>query len=561
MLADKYKPNSQKSLFHKDVVAHIRKWIKVLTENKDGNFKQIMLLHGPIGCGKSVTVDVLFKQFNVIKIDSDSVRVGSDVMASLVNYNDKTLENLGGKKPVDKHNIVFIDNIELCEKTLVGFVKSVHAHFNVPILLLCNDTRLLQYLKFETSDLTVFKFPSPSLLELNKLVIHISDTEDLKLAKSCIKELIGKCNNDTRQLFFFLDQWKLTLSSFLDSCVSHPTTASIDALFKTFLGNLAIKNTDIDLCTKLDTLFQKSFTIDDSYHIALSEPQTISNTIFQNYPLMLHENNKSVHQTAADISDSISTSNVFAVKLYNDQLWELYADYTTFSCVAPAHYTRQIIGGCNNYSAFKDMSYNFLGSFEEVKRVSSNNLFCHKINPTKEIATNILHAETCFFLVSNILRLIQRLVQHFDSQKKGKNTSKKEKMDICRALENENNSSSRNDMNKLTEYVYAYKLFEIANIDDIYLNKKEFISTFLDSFSDKELHYIDQIDLRILKRLLNIFTFNEGNKLLKSHVEMSLKYHILKRFASDVQKCSVSHTPTNFSLEALSEDLSNIWNI
>lgn len=557
-LAEKFKPTSQKTLFHKDIVAHIRKWIKQLAEITDNNYKLVLLLYGPIGCGKSVTVDVLFKPFNVVQIDADSLRTGSEttIHTSLLNYYDKTLVGALNSKEKVKNNVVVIDNIELCEKSIASFVNSIHQRFNIPVVLLCNDPKLVQGLKFEDSSLTLFQFPAPSLLELNKLAMDICQTEKLHLGKSHLKELITKSENDARQLFFFLDQWKLTLSGASNS------SRNPDDLFKAFSSTLAVKNTDIDLVSKINYLIAPTTTIDDSYNTALSEPQTICNTLFQNYPIILSNHNDL--SLASSVVDSISQSNEFAVKLYSDQMWDLYEDYSTFACVCPAHFIRQStdIQEHTTFAPFKDMSYNFLGSFEEVKRVSFSNMFCPRLNPTKKVAVCVLQASTCFTLVSNILCIVDRLVAHFDSQKKGKNTSKKEKMDLCKALE----SDQSIDMNKLTELVYDYKLFEISAIDDIYTSKKEFISAFsddthLDTHIDLHTKYTGKIDLRILKRLLNIFTFNEGNKRLKSHVEMATKYHILKRFASDLKECSASHTPTNFSIESLTEDLSNIWNI
>lgn len=572
LLADKFKPTSQKSLFHKDIVAHIRKWIKHLTEIKDNNYKIILLLYGPIGCGKSATIDVLFKPFNIINIDSDSIRTGiektSETLSSLLNYYDKTLCSSLDSKEKSKNNIVVIDNIELCEKNISSFVNSVHQHFNIPIVLLCNDPKLVQNSKFDTPNTTTFKLPSPSLLELNKLSTEVCSIEKLHLNKTQIKELINKCNSDARQLLFFLDQWKLALKG----STSVPNDTSVNALFKTFSSTLAVKNTDIDLCSKINYLVAPTTTIDDSYHIALSEPQTISNTLFQNYPsFLLHAQFTNEHDShdnctadiTAEIADSISLSNEFSVKLYSDQMWELYEDYTTFGCVAPAHYLRKLslpLRQSSNVCPFKDVSYNFIGSFEEVKRVSSANMFCTKVNPCKQVSTNMLAASTSFSLVANIICLVDRLVTHFDSQKKGKNTSKKEKMDICKALQN----SGHDDMKKLADLVYSYKLFEILQIDTLYSNKKELFAAFGENADDHDMvtKYIAQIDLRILKRLMNIFTFDEGHKKLKSHVEMGLKYNILQRFVGDLQASfAAGHTPTVFSIEALTEDLSNIWNI
>ena len=70
LLCDKYKPNTQKSLFHKDLVNHIRKWIINLEQCVElkQTAKHILFLSGPIGSGKSVCVDVLFKNFELINV-------------------------------------------------------------------------------------------------------------------------------------------------------------------------------------------------------------------------------------------------------------------------------------------------------------------------------------------------------------------------------------------------------------------------------------------------------------------------------------------------------------
>ena len=103
MFAEKYKPTIQKSLFHKDIVNHIRKWIKMLESNNEYNIslKQILFLQGPIGCAKSVTVECLFKAFNLIDIDLDILSSNertNDVINSIVDFNLVTLENTFNKR-------------------------------------------------------------------------------------------------------------------------------------------------------------------------------------------------------------------------------------------------------------------------------------------------------------------------------------------------------------------------------------------------------------------------------------------------------------------------------
>ena len=95
MFSQKYKPTTQKSLFHKDVVNHIRKWIQDIEYKYETvkDVKQILFLNGPVGCGKSVTVECLFKGYNLINIDSDNLRNSDKIQESLqqiISFNNIT---------------------------------------------------------------------------------------------------------------------------------------------------------------------------------------------------------------------------------------------------------------------------------------------------------------------------------------------------------------------------------------------------------------------------------------------------------------------------------------
>ena len=60
MLDKLYTPKLQKSLFNKDCVEDIKKWIKQINED-DAIKNRILFINGKNGCGKSATIRVLFK--------------------------------------------------------------------------------------------------------------------------------------------------------------------------------------------------------------------------------------------------------------------------------------------------------------------------------------------------------------------------------------------------------------------------------------------------------------------------------------------------------------------
>ena len=178
MIADKYKPTTQKSLFHKDIINHIRKWIKMIEDYAEDkkSVKNILFLHGPVGCSKTVTVECLFKSYNVIEIDSDMLRSAdkiSDCLQSIVGFNEITLSNIdkwNHKNKRDKSNVVFIDNLELCDRGIESFIDTLHNknNINVPIILVCNNSKFRDMFA-NNVNCTFIEFKKPSLLELTKL--------------------------------------------------------------------------------------------------------------------------------------------------------------------------------------------------------------------------------------------------------------------------------------------------------------------------------------------------------------------------------------------------------
>ena len=70
---------------------------------------------------------------------------------------------------------------------------------------------------------------------------------------------------------------------------------------------------------------------------------------------------------------------------------------------------------------------------------------------------------------------------------------------------------------------------------------------------------LSEIDLKVFKRLLNIFTMNDKHKCFKSHIETSIQYKILgflvKNYIDEPSK--ISYDINNI----LTEDLNKIWNL
>lgn len=570
MFSQKYKPTTQKSLFHKDVVNHIRKWIQDIEYKHETvkDVKQILFLNGPVGCGKSVTVECLFKGYNLITIDSDNLRNSDKIQESLhqiISFNNITLSNIdkwNHKNKRDKNNIVFIDNIELCERGIESFVNLIYTNdINVPIILICNTTRYKDIFS-NYKNCKFIDFKNVSLLEISKLIDDINKQEKLNLDKTMSKQIIEKSQNDIRQLLFILEQWNIT--------------KDLNISFSKFIDTIDFKYTDEDLSTKMRYIFKPTepFNIVKLHNKFSCEPHLISNTIYQNYANITSDNIYKLSETNDKLNtlsekdnldilnnmvkaiDNISSSNIIHNEIYENQNWQLYDDYIHQSCIIPTYYLQQnnkIIfkdnnnfNGKLNFNLFKDISYNFINSYNEVKNICKKNTHSIKFD-TSEINKNlnaILEPQNCFYIVDILLQNMKILNNYFDTNKKGKNTTKKEKLEL---YNNISDPVVKNALDKIFQIIYDYKLFEI-DVDDLHKLKNGGEEMINKSFQ--------KINLRVLKRLLNIFTFSDNNKIFKSNIETSLQYKILQHLIANLNNNNKILINT---VEEMTIDLDKIW--
>jgi DNA polymerase III delta prime subunit len=566
MFSQKYKPTTQKLLFHKDVVNHIRKWIQTIEYKYETikDVKQILFLNGPVGCGKSVTIECLFKGYNLVNIDSDNLRNNdrvNETLQQVIDFSSITLANIdkwNHKNKKDKNNIVFIDNIELCERGIESFVNLIYTrNINVPIILICNTTKYKDIFS-SYKNCTFIDFKHPSLLEMSKLIIDINKEERLNLEKDMIKQIIEKSQNDIRQIIFILEQWNISKGS--------------KVLFSKFIDTIDFKYTDDDLSKKMDYIFKSrgQFDFNKVYNKFLCEPHIVSNTIFQNYVNItldstsrvseISETNKfsnkddlNILDNMVKVMDNISYSNIIHNEIYEHQQWQLYDEYINSSCIIPTYYLQKnneiIFKELDmnyriNFNSFKDISYNFINSYNEVKNICKKNTHYSKfdINETNNNANSIFYPLNCFYIVNILLDNMKILNIYFDKNKKGKNTTKKEKLEL---YNNMNDIEVINALDKIFQIIYDYKLFEIDNLDKLKKDGDEIIKK-----------NFQKINLRVLKRLLNIFTFDDNNKIFKSNIETSLQYKILEHLINNSNYNKVTNVNT---VDEMTIDLDKIW--
>lgn len=553
-LSDKYYPRLQKDFFNKKSIDLIKDWTKInLTNNETDDYKKILCIIGPIGVGKTVTINNLFSGYNLIKLDSEIFRTNektTDTIKSLVHFKSKTLVDIDkwdSKRYKMKNNVLFIDNIELYDKSITNFIELLYNKYNVniPLITITNNVKNKEYFNEFTDNTTFISFLKPTTNDLFKLIEKIDEFSSFNDCKIIKNKIVEKSENDIRQLFYILEQ--------LNGSLKNNSNCDISSL----IDEMESKITDIDLSEKMSCLITNNLiNVEKRYIISTSEPQLITYSIYQNYLNVLDKYSKIQNDidTASNIMDSISFSNTIFSCIYDEQNWELYDNFIMSGSVIPSKILNININTdiniINELNTFKDVSYNFSNSLNEVTEIHrNNNGHSHLIDKNHIFRNNELFTNDTFIIIKTVIYCINEINDFFYINKRGKNTTKKEKFKIYDLIEKDKKVKKMLDY--VSDFIYFYKIFEI-DINNILLNKNEYLD------KEKRQQNINLVDIRIFKRLLNIFTFDNSNKLLKSHIETSIQYNIFTKVINNIPVNKVKEVD---EIEKLITDIETIWNL
>lgn len=540
MLCDTYTPQTQKALFNQKCVSEIKKFIKDNLNNTKREYKQILFLNGPSGCGKTSTINVLFKNYNIINLDSDNIRVIDnipDIVSGVPAFDSQSLLFLE-KKPSKSHlgNLLLIKNAQHCEKSLSTFLEHLYVKCkrNIPIII-SNDKQSFRQKFKQDFPITFVDFQKPTVKELTQLINTINTDNKFGLSESEINKIIETSLFDIHQIFHILQYIKIN---------KHIDINCIDNLKK---------DHDIDLYEKLQYLFDfdKKYDFQNLDDITNADSYVISNSIFQNYPnLFIQEPNKKlddleiIHQL--DIMSNIA--DTFCIE--SDDCYEInnieslnYNSYNVTNCIHPVykiHKYKETYGtkvnklDQNNIDYFKNFSYNYLNSFDELKSLtlaSNNNLNGVNENENRQM---IHHNKTeLWIIIQSVIEYISNINKILDIKKR--NVQVEEYLKIIKKDER-----ISTQLQFIIDIIWSYSLFETNdNINKIKYKKDEIT-----------------IDIRIFKRFINIFSLSNTSKLVKMQTENVIKYELTQKIISMQNEKII----TNKShIENLTYDLCDIW--
>jgi len=384
----------QKDLFNKTIVT------KLKTSLKEIRYPNLIYIWGPIGCGKSETINVLCKSWNITTIDPDRLRKNEEF--------DQIIKNLIHSRGISawkclkgsssKNELFLLDGIQICEKTIRSFVQILIENKLQITVVMISTKEIKSISSMETVD--NFSFPRPSLLELFRLAF--SKRPDL--SKDTLEEIVKRSNYDIRQLLVFLKE----------------NTVANESIVQ-----------DYDLQEKIEMILaDKKRDIDFIYSLGSSEPGILSNSIFSNY---LHTKEQPF-ENWEKIIDSLSLSDL-ASSGTSINNWESADIVTTFGCVIPHYYTSELqtenyigIGsstgkGTSHYKSYEEIIINKWIKDEKldnlVDYIISNNLFT-KSSPPVQISFTFPSQLRIKLPKSMRIKILENIQSKLTSNKKNK---------------------------------------------------------------------------------------------------------------------------------------------
>lgn len=527
MLASKYKPTNQKNLFNPVCVNNIKKWLKNLSSGE--HYKKILFIYGSDGCGKTATLDLLLKNYNIFNIDQDNVRVNDvieDFINTLPDFNTNSIQSLY-KNSLMGNIILLDDNMKNYDKVINNIIENVYDIHkkNIPMIICCSD-QSIRY-KFKSSyEITFIDFNKLDHGELITLIKKIFKDKKKQITDENINHIIETSQYNLHQVYHIIEHI-LTLN---DTNLSDHLN----------LDNLK-KDNDEDLSKRVQRLFDISKPYDFSYLYELIDVDTyvVNSNIFQNY-LKFYDlyKNDETQQDILNRLNHISLSCDSFTKNTYDHVFDTDTNYSVVQGIKPLYYLHEYKNKYfpenkfdlqDSLEHFSGHSYNYIVNYNELDNFMSesfNNL-------------NTDNNKICILNKNSLWEYINIMNQKLKLIHKCLNIKKRNvKYDVYIDLLKTHNLHDHYMF--IIDTIWNYALFETnPNILKIKYKKEDIT-----------------INLRIFKRLINIFSLENNNCVLKTYVENLIKEDLILKI---IELQNKNNLIVDDNINNMMYDLSDLW--
>lgn len=532
MLSTLYKPTNQKNLFNQSCVTNIKKWLKHLNGDSVRIYKKILFIYGPDGCGKSSTLDLILKTYNVYSIDQDQIKV-NDIMTDFINtlpdYNTSSIQSIIQKNNVTG-NIILIDDCKSNEKTILNFIENLYeiVKKNIPLIICCSDYSLRQ--KFKTSnDIIFIDFDHVSKSELKILIERIFHDKKKEITNDNINHIIETSQYNLHQVYY----------------ISEHILSLQDINQQLNLENLK-KDVDIDLNERIRKLFDinQEYNFSRIYQLMDVDTYVVNANIFQNY-LKFYDINHDDNQTELIKLDYMALSCDSFISTIYDNIYDFDTNFNIMNGMKPLYYIhdyKQKYQEKKNYVDLDSVNKKLSESLEHYSGHTHNYIInLNELNQYMSESFNNLNTENnkiCLLNKANLWEFMNIINNNLSLIHKCLNIKKRNvKYDTYIDILKTNDLYNKYIF--IIDIIWNYALFETnPNVLKIKYKKEDI-----------------NINLRIFKRLVNIFTVGEIHTI-KTNIENIIKEDLITRII-DLQ--NKNNLISDNNVNNMMYDLSDIW--
>ena len=314
MLTHKYKPDILENIIgNKTCVNSIQNWFENWYPLKTNTKDVCALLSGSNGIGKTLTIELLIKKYNL-----NPISLNPDEKTDKEHIVNVILPSIQRQKSItNKQNIFVIHDIDCYDD--YGFISSIvncMKETKIPVIATCNN-RYDQSLKPLILYCLDIKFQKPNATDIVKFVKPILKKETISMSDANLNQLIEDSNCDIRNILNNLE----LLGGNVNTNTKDKTNSNVFEVTKQFMSQ------SVELNDKQILFWMNN----DILPLMIHENYPLNNIKMKNEGSYLHNIAESIH--------SLSDIDLFEKDIHMNGNWELmpYTAWFSINSVANCH--------------------------------------------------------------------------------------------------------------------------------------------------------------------------------------------------------------------------------
>jgi len=312
MLSQIYKPTDISGIIgNKKNIDAIQKWILNIETNTK-NTKKCLLISGNSGIGKTLSVELIFKnlKYNIVDLNSDEER-DKEYIKKNIKPMLQVVKNVFGKK-----NALVVNDLDcLSDHGFISALIECIKETKIPIICTCND-RYNQAFKTFATYCEDIKFKNPSTNEVYNFINPIYKKEKILISEINARILIENSNNDVRNTLNNLQLYNHTCEMKFDKD-------------KTQIGIFDMANIMLSQISDFETKY-KTFWLDSDLSPLMTHENYITN-------IMKSKSNDETNKLK-DLDNLFAAANCLSnIDLFESDIeatkWELMP-YIAVNCIS-----------------------------------------------------------------------------------------------------------------------------------------------------------------------------------------------------------------------------------